>query len=147
MKENKGVSIIALIVTITIIIILITITWSSGIGNVNEANKTKIDVEIGYLKEAVSTQMTNHVRNPEKYPFVGERLTTEEATKYISTVKSLSNSAVIEINSKINEDTIQYFRLIDSTSAETLGVDSVDKNHYFIVDYETGNVYGTVDMK
>lgn len=144
MKNNQGVSIITLIITIVIIIILATIFWISGIGSVNETNKTKLNVEVGNLKQAVASRLAENARNPERYPLVGNRIDKTSATNYINNIRELSNFEVGAITARMDEN-MESFRLVDASGAAVLGVDGVDKEHKFIIDYSTGDVYGFVD--
>ena len=54
--KNSGVSMITMVVIIVIMIILASIAVTSGIDSVNEANQTKLDVEITELKKAAQTK-------------------------------------------------------------------------------------------
>ena len=109
MKNNSGISLITLAVMIVVMLILASIVMNSGIESIDEANDTKVAVEIEKLKEAVSKRMTDNARNEAAYPFVGKKV----------------------------DDIVGYAYYIEDMSNE---------DHYFIVDYYNGKVYGTVNM-
>lgn len=145
MRNRDGISLISLVVMIIIIVIFASIATISSISDIKETANTKIDVEISELKKAVSDRMVNHERNPEKYPLIGEKVV--DPTDYLYYIDRLDNSEITEIASSINEDNIDYYRLVDNVSADKLGVDSLSTEHYFLVDYYTGKVYGTINIK
>lgn len=146
MKKNSGVSMIALVVTVIVIIILASIVTTSGLDSIDETSKTKIDMEIRSIKDAVADRMVNNAQNPGKYPLVGKKL-NNDVTLYIYYIENMSNEEIADFVSGINDDNIDSYRLIDSIAAGALGIESIDPEHYYIVDYSTGKVYGTVNMK
>ena len=145
MKKNSGISIIALVVTVIVIIILASIVTTSGLDSIDETAKSKIDVEIRNLKDAVSDRMVNNAQNPTRYPLVGKKV--DDVTEYIYYVKDITNEEIKNFIQSINEENIDSYRLVDYIAANALGVQSIDTEHYYIVDYSTGKVYGTIDMK
>ena len=62
-------------------------------------------------------------------------------------LKCITNEEIKNFIQSINEENIDSYRLVDSIAANALGVQSIDTEHYYIVDYSTGKVYGTIDMK
>lgn len=145
MKNNSGVSIITLVVTIMIIIILASIAIMSGRDSIDETSKTKVDVEIGSLKEAVSARMIDYARNSLKYPLIGKKV--DDVTVYLPYIENLSEEEKDAFTARVNAASSKdVYRIVDSIAAASLGVDAVNENHYFIVDYATGSVYGSIDM-
>lgn len=141
--KNSGVSMITLVVMIVIMIILASIAVTSGIESVNEANQTKLDVEIKELEKAVSSRMIEIEVDPTK-GMPGQKV--EDIIEYIYFVEDLSNEELEEFIQGVVDETIDYYRIVDSIAATALGVSSVDAEHYFIVDYYTGKVYGNINM-
>ncbi|MBQ8299453.1 MAG: hypothetical protein IJX99_06280 [Clostridia bacterium] len=141
--KNSGVSMITLVVMIVIMIILASIAVTSGIDSVNEANKTKLEVEITELKKAVSSRMVE-IERDSTVAMPGQK--TEDIVEYIYYVEDLSNEDLEDFIRGVNAETIDYYRIVDSVSAAALGVSSVNTEHYFIVDYYTGKVYGNLNM-
>lgn len=141
--KNSGVSMITMVVIIVIMIILASIAVTSGIDSVNEANQTKLDVEITELKKAVSSRMIEIEKNS-TVAMPGQKV--EDIVEYIYYVEDLSNEELEDFIQGVDVDTIDYYRIVDSVSAAALGVSSVSSEHYFIVDYYTGKVYGNLNM-
>lgn len=144
MKNNKGISLITLTIMIVIMIILASIVMNSGMESIGETNDTKVVIEIEKLKEAVSKRMTDNARNEAAYPFVGEKVADIVAYAYY--IEEMSNGDLQKFINSVTEESIDYMRIVDSVAAANLGVSSVAEDHYFIVDYYNGKVYGTINM-
>ena len=145
MKKQKGISLIALIVTIIVIIILASIVMSGGLNSVKEARDTKVDMELRNLKDAVSERMIKNAENAVGYPLVGEKI--DDAAEYIYYIDGITNAEIEEFIQELSEENIDWYRIVDAKAAEKLGVDAIDEEHYFLVDYSSGKVYGTINMK
>ena len=144
MKNNSGISLITLAVMIVVMLILASIVMNSGIESIDEANDTKVAVEIEKLKEAVSKRMTDNARNEAAYPFVGKKV--DDIVGYAYYIEDMSNGDLQKFIATVDEESVDYMRLVDNIDAAKLGVSSVAEDHYFIVDYYNGKVYGTVNM-
>lgn len=144
MKNNKGISLITLAIMIVVMLILASIVMNSGIESIDEANETKVAVEIEKLKEAVSKRMTDNARNEAAYPFVGKKV--DDIVGYAYYIEDMSNGDLQKFIGTVDEDSIDYMRVVDYLDAANLGVSAVAEDHYFIVDYYNGKVYGTVNM-
>lgn len=141
--RNSGVSLITLVVVVIIMVILANIAVISGVESVNEANKTKLDIEISELKKAVSARMTD-IAKDSTVGMPGQRV--DDITEYIYYVENLSNEDLQDFLEGVTMETIDYYRIVDSVTATALGVSAVESEHYFIVDYSTGKVYGNLNM-
>lgn len=144
MKKSSGISLITVVIMVVIMIILAGIAMSSGMESVNEATDTKVSVEISEIKKAVANKMIE-IETDSTVGLPGQKV--DDIVEYIYYVESMENEDLQEFLSGIDEETLDYYRLLDSISAAALGVSSVQEDHYFIVDYYTGNVYGTVNME
>ena len=144
MRDNKGISLITLAIMIVVMLILASIVMNSGIESIDEANETKVAVEIEKLKEAVSKRMTDNARNEAAYPFVGKKV--DDIVGYAYYIEDMSNGDLQKFIGTVDEDSIDYMRVFDCVDAANLGFSSVAEDHYFIVDYYNGKVYGTINM-
>ena len=149
LKNNSGISMLTVILTIIVMIILISITINGSIKTVEETNLTKIANEIKNLKDAVNIRMTNYERNATTYPLIGEKV-GDDVFKYILSIENMSNEEKLDIVDTIsvsyNQDKQDYYRLIESADAERLGVEGLDEENYYIIDYYYGEVYGPVKL-
>ena len=147
LRNKKGVSLVMLVITIVIMVVMISIIIGSSIDSIEETNVTKIDNEIKNLKDAVNDRIANHERNATLYPIIGEKV-GDNIFEYIRSIESLNAQEVSDIIGKIAEtyskDTEEYYRLVGKVDAEKLGVESLDLEHYYVVDYNECEVYGPV---
>ena len=149
-KNNKGVSLVSLVVTIVVMLIILSITLSSSLKSVEETNNTKIDNELRDLKDAVNDRMANHQRNPMVYPIIGEKI-GDNLVEYIRSIENLESQEINEIITQINvtysPENADYYRLVGRTEAEKLGVENLDIEHFYVVDYYDCDVYGPISEK
>lgn len=150
LRNSKGISLITLIVTIVVMIILISIVVNSSIDSVEETNLTKINTEIRNIKDAVSTRISNNERNETLYPIIGEKV-GDSVFDYVRTIETLTSDEIDDLINKLsdryNEGNQDYFRLVGKAEAELLGVEGLDSEHYYIVNYYECEVYGPVSVK
>lgn len=139
LKNNKGISMITVVITIVIMVIMISIVLYSSIDSIEETNVTKIENEIRMLKEAVNVRITNYERNENLYPLIGVKVGDEIYNK-LSKIDGMDSSVINGIN--YSEETEDYYREIDSNDAKQLGVDGIDIEHRYILDYNDCEVYG-----
>ncbi len=121
MNNNKGISIITLIITIVIIIILAGMSIYYGLDkNIGETTNTMSYNEIFDVSESVSQRTLLNRINPDKYKLIGEKLTDANPKK-------------------INEITYGdgWYELLAKESSK-LGLENVKKN--YVVNYKTGEV-------
>ena len=101
---------------------------------------------IGLKYEVVTSnvdEMSNE-KDPEKYPLIGN--TIDDLAGFLNYVDNLSEADVEKITKSLTEDNMKYYKIINYQEASQLGVESVAKTHYYIIDYLVGNVYGPIDI-
>ena len=121
-KNNKGISLMSLIITILVIIILAAIIIVGGYtNNVKEAQVAKMLNEFDEVINAVSQRGYEHQLDPDVYPYENSRAFTDTDT--------------------ITIDNVTYgdgYFLVTSKELEKLGVTGTTRD--FIVNYSTGEV-------
>lgn len=142
--QKSGVTMINLVITILVIIILVAIVLSTGMLSITETEQVRNELELRNLKDAVAARMVNNEKNPEKYPFIGNKI--DDLMEFLKNVDGLSYEDIESITNNLTPERLYYYRIIDSNSATLLGVESIAKTHYYIIDYYTGNVYGYIDI-
>lgn len=150
MRKQTGVSMVTLVISIVVMIIILSIVINSSINSVNETNLTKIDNEIGDLKNAVAIRITNYQRNSTLYPIVGQKI-NDNIFEYVRSIERLNSSEIGEIIDEIVKDysseNSDYYRLVGKVEAEKLGIENIESDHYYVVDYINGEVYGPVNSQ
>ena len=121
-KNNKGISLMSLIITILVIIILAAIVIVGGYtNNVKETQVAKMLNEFDEVINAVSQRGYEHQLDPDVYPYENS--------------KAYSDTDSITIDDVIYGD--GYF-LVTSKELEKLGVAGTTRD--FVVNYSTGEV-------
>lgn len=155
LKNNKGISLITLILTIIVILILTAIFLSTGLDSIFEAKNSKNANEIAQLKSAVSDRFNSHLKNEDTVTLVGKlaknTYTSDECiSKIISTLdfeKSTDeekNTEKNKISNNISRDYEKYVMIIEAGDMAQLGLENYSKTNRYIVDYYTGMVYGPI---
>lgn len=142
--NNKGITLLSVVIMVVIMIILASVALTGGMDSVKEATDTKVEIEIAEIKKAVADKMIE-IETDSTAGMPGQKV--PDISEYIYYIDNLENEELTEFLSGLNDERVDYYRLVDSISAAALGVSSVQEDHFFIVDYYTGKVYGTVDME
>lgn len=130
-KSNKGITIVALIVTIIITLILVTLTVEFGIGEIEEAKFEDIKTTMLLIKGRAQI-VADKESFGEEYDNEG-MIKLAEATNYnISNLKSIFNSLGDTSNLYIWEQTA-----MDNNSIQV----EITTDDFFVIDYSTGEVY------
>ena len=142
--KNSGISLISVVIMVVIMLILAGVALSNGMDSVNEATDTKIAVEISELKKVVADRMIEVETNP-SVGMPGQKV--DDIIEYVYYIRDMDMAEIQEFIQGVDSDNVEYYRIVDSVAAASLGVSSVQDDHYFIVDYYNGKVYGTIDME
>ena len=155
-KNNKGVSLVTLVITIVVMLIIIAISFNSSLNSVNEANITKVENEMKTLKDAIRIRMANYERDETVYPLVGEKMSEFVVLDYLRSIDEMYIKSPDEIDNIINTyysylqtdiSKTDYYRLIGSSEAAALNVESISSDNYYIANYLEGDVYGPISSK
>lgn len=158
LKNNKGISLITLILTIIVILILTAIFVSSGLDSIFEAKGSKNANEIAQLKSAVADRFNSYLKNEDTVALVGKLAKNTESyntvdecvNKIISTLDfekatdEEKNAEKNRISNNISRDYEKYVMIIESGDMAQLGLENYSKTNRYIVDYYTGAVYGPI---
>lgn len=129
--NEKGITLIALVVTIIVMLILAGIVITGGKYSLNKERENKLITELDMVSHAVLQRYTKASLTNEKYP--GVQLTDDEYNEYNNFLQS-------KLETFANSDYKNYYKLTkDNQGLEKLGInDSTDE---YIVNYETGEVF------
>ena len=129
--NNKGITIIALIITIIIMLILATVTIQFGTGQVERAKLEDIKTTMLLIKGRAQI-VADKEEFGEAYDNTG-MLKLDEATDYDrSNLQSIFNSL---------EDTSNLY-IWEQTAMDNNSIDvEITNEDFFVIDYSTGEVY------
>ncbi|MBR3281202.1 MAG: hypothetical protein IKI57_05145 [Clostridia bacterium] len=163
MKNNKGVSIIALIVTIIVLIILSMVAIRASTEDYDKAQQAKENSERNQIVQAVAVRYGNYQRNSTANPLVGDKIPDEYDTKeaikqYLIDLFKSENRMVSkreveehtlerEISSFIEKNItlMEYTRILRHADIVSLNVDNVSQSAVFLVNFETSSVVGPIN--
>ena len=133
LKNNKGITLTALVITIIVLIIVAGVSIYSGTNSIDTAGEQIMLSELEQIKHFVGEAYINYKKTQNVNYLVGTKITDEQA-------KSLATSIevnLISIPDSYNTDEKAYYRLTPS-ELEKLGVKN-SKSTY-VVNYLTGEV-------
>ncbi len=126
-KNESGVTLIALVITIIIIIILAGITIDIGSENITKSADNRMKSELGIVQHAILERYT-------KAELTGEVLPGKAATDQIAEME--------QTITKKDSETSNYY-IINQTNANELGLKNIE--YEYIVNYRTGEVFNLTE--
>lgn len=128
MRENKGITIVTLVITIILLIIISGISITGVITNKKEVEASKQVTELKIIQHAILQKYTASLLTKEILP--GDLIDNEQL-----------NEIVNEINSKTGENIIlkgTEYKELNTEDLKKLGI--IDQEDVYIVNYMTGEV-------
>ena len=138
LKNEKGITLLALVITMIILMILVGITINIGKNGITESREDAMLSELGIVQNAILQRKTKADLTGENYP--GETI-TETNINLEETIEEINNnrtSGEEEISRKDRDDSHYYFLSTENGGLEELGI--TNSEDAYIVNYETGEV-------
>lgn len=140
-KNNRGVTLVALSITVIVVIMLTTITANIGLDSINSTKDRKLQAELQMISQVVATEFskaielnTIDVNSSDTVPKPDNFIGTEISA---SDLPSISSGVTWKLGSEASGYKA-YFRL-EPTDLEKLGVKNAEDS--YIVNYYTAEVY------
>ena len=137
-NHEKGITLLALVITIVVLIILASITINIGKDGIKESKENTMLSELGMVQNAILQRKTKADLTNETYP--GETI-TEANINLEETIQEINDnraSGEEEISRKDSDDSHYYFLSTENGGLEELGI--TNSEDAYIVNYETGEV-------
>lgn len=137
-KNEKGITLLALVITIVVLIILASIAVNVGKDGIKESKEDAMLSELGIVQNAILQRKTKADLTNEDYP--GE-IITEANINLEETIEEINDnraSGEEEVIRKDNDDSHYYFLSTENGGLEKLGI--TNSEDAYIVNYETGEV-------
>ncbi len=160
MKNEKGVTLAALVITVIIIFILASISINYGVDTLNESKNKNLEASLAIVEQAVAEQYMKSVElgvastkvdkidtNDTKKPsvFVGKRLKNESD---FPTDVDLKNKSNVLDTSNDNLTYADCYYKLEPEDLISLKIESDEDNKYtYIVNYSTGEVFNETKKK
>ncbi|MBR3254849.1 MAG: type II secretion system protein [Clostridia bacterium] len=142
LKEEKGITLIALIVTIVVLIILAGITITGTIQGVDQAKNNTLLANLDMIHHAITERETKYKLTKDSSLLVGTKVDISSLTDVPSEIEW----KVVQFDG-LNNPEREYYRL-SSTNLKELGLSTeVSNSASYIVNYYTGEVYNETDKK
>lgn len=137
-NNEKGITLLALVITIVVLIILSSIAVNVGKDGIKESKEDAMLSELGIVQNAILQRKTKADLTNEEYP--GETI-TEANINLEETIEEINDnraSGEEEISRKDSDDSHYYFLSTENGGLEELGI--TNSEDAYIVNYETGEV-------
>ncbi len=164
MKAEKGITLIALVITIVILLILTSIATYSGIDVINSSKLTAFTAEMEIMQTQVNSIYEKYRDgqtisiNGESY--MGEQILTIESSSTSSDITTQKNKIFQNLSSDpesgVNIDEKENYKFWDSDLMKKLGIESTEKSYFVnikkrsIISYEglsyKGKMYYTLQQ-
>lgn len=141
MKNEKGITLVTLVITIVVLSIITSITIASGLDAKKNTKDTKSAVlksELAQVQQIVLETDIKYKQTKNSNTLLGEKITFNEAK---TTLREISNSLSLrgeDYDSSLNEDIEIYYYKIDPELLEQLGIKGSEQQ--YIINYSTGEV-------
>lgn len=129
-RENKGVTLITLVITIIILLIIASISIGSGITGAEKTTENKLFSELKMVQHAILERYTRVMLTKEELP--GKKLEQQE---------------INELEQKLNGESLkgkEYYKITKNNLKELGITETIDE---YIVNYQTGEVYNNTKHK
>lgn len=165
MKNNKGISLVTLIVMILVMIILAAITIRSTMIGYEKSLEAKAGAEREQVRKAMNGKFADNQVNGTANPLVGllipkENMDTEEAVvnylcdklkddymKFVNieaVEQEKQRDSIIKFVSDNFED-MEYTRILEYSDLINLGLENTNLNAVYVVNYYSSDVIGPIN--
>lgn len=126
MRDTKGITLIALIITIIILLILAGVITSSGMESINISKKTAFIAELEMIQAKVNV-------------IYEERKTNNENIDYYNSIgQDIYNIDQVHLNEVLGETSKEGFRYFNSSDLKKLDLDNI--NQEVLINYDTREI-------
>lgn len=145
MKKNKGITLIALVITIIVLLIILGIGIGAGISLNEETTKNKQITELNMVQQAVLEQYTKYKIVKDENKIVGTKITNWTEVNEI--VKSMNSNITLKIDESEynNVKSIEKYYKLGINDLRKIGISNTTDNVYYIVNYTTGEVINALE--
>lgn len=138
-KNNKGITLIALIVTIVVLLIIAGMSIAGGISGVEQANDNKLLSELSMVQHAITERYTKYKLTKDTSLLVGTKVDVSSLTDVPEPIewRVIQTTSTSEVSTHPERN---YYRLNESNFVD-LGLTGDYKDVSYIVNYYSGEVY------
>lgn len=133
-KNQKGITLISLVITIVVLLIIIGISIYTGLGNAKETRENTRKTELHLVQQAVIQKYTKYNLTKDEDILKGNAYT--DFTELNALIEDIKNKIGVTINLK--DGIASNYYLLDESSLADLGITNTEDE--YIVNYKTGEV-------
>jgi len=142
MKNNKGITLIALTVTIIVLLIIASVGTYSGVEALRNANEEAQVTELNMLQQAVVENYTKYLATKDSQYIRGTKVGYTDIKRIINDMNSQENVTKTVTLKKGNyaadDDISQYYYRLTKRDCENMGLEQVKDT--YIINYSTGEI-------
>ena len=134
LRDNKGITLIALTITIIVLLIIASITITGGNDSVKMTKNNKLATELDMVQHACLERYTEYKLTKNSALFVGEEITPTE----LDALKTLASKKNISIS---DTETSGYYKLDPNSETGAIALESLgltEVEDVYIINYERG---------
>ena len=148
-KNNSGITLMALVITIIVLIILAAIGIGSATGMKGSINESKETVAITDLSKIQQVVLENYIKfkqmNQEKF-LKGEPITFAEAKTELDKL-GYSGEESLKVTSYVETDPTTFYYKLNTRHLKEMGLQNIGSENEYIVNYSTGEVFNIKQKK
>lgn len=144
-RENKGITLIALIITIIVLLIIAGISISGGIDGIDKAHENRLMSDLEKVQHAITERYTKFELTKDTSVIVGTKVDLSSLTDVPESI----NWKVFQVTQASETSTHperKYYRL-GKSDLENLGLTGEHKSSSYIVNYYSGEVYDETERQ
>lgn len=154
LKNKKGITLIALILTIIVLIIIAGIGIGESLNNDGSVERSQDAIAKGELAKIQQVVLENYIKykqtNNVQY-LRGEEMTYEEAQEVEEEFKSIDQDnteiKLRQYHYETNVDPEDYYYKINKENLMQMGLKKITNNDEYMVNYATGEVFNITQKK
>lgn len=142
MKNQKGITLIALVITIIVLLIIASVATYTGINAIRDSKNQSYLSEIKILQQAVLENYTKYLTTKDEKYIRGKQVNYFDMEELVNDINSNSNESITLKMMDYGDSAlpeIYYYRLSEK-DLEEMGVSTTYKDTY-IINYYTGEVF------
>lgn len=153
MKNERGITLIALIITVIVLIIITGIFIGNVSDNKDSVDKSKKEValyELHEIEQAILERDTKYKQTNVDANLLGTKISWSDASNYLNAIVLKTSKPLnllgLDYDKLGNQPANIYYYKLNADDLEKLGLHNVKENSEYIVNYSTGEVWDNVKL-
>ena len=149
-KSQKGITLVALVVTVIVLLILAGIGIGELSNNNEDITQTKDTISLTELNKVQQVVIENYLKymqmkNEHILTGVGQKIDEEKYNEINNKLKQISNNE-FQLND-YSDNTEESYYMLNGDDLKSLGLQNIHNNDVYVVNYSTGEVFNYTQQK